>query len=299
MIAVADVSLRQLREFKHRINPEERQGAYGLYFIRPISIYLTYAALKAGLTANQVTALQTLVGLAGAVCLAFPSNTIVVAGLVLLQLGFILDNVDGEVARYRGEVSVTGKYLDTIGHEFVIPSMYFALGVGSFFREGTFESIVFGFLAGMASLRLDVINMYHEAVQLLESKFDDAFTYYCEPESGEELKIYRKKNEEGLIRIAYAMFAYPAVMNIISVLLIADLFVLPVVFGGVRPGSVYVLLLLTGTLVPIRRAYTVWRIVRRREVERKYMSLIQAFKRKSQNDSTPQHRPLDPPHPLN
>jgi len=278
------VNLRQLREFKHRINPEERQGAYGLYFIRPFSIYVTCFALRIGLTANQVTVLQTIVGLTGAACLAFPSPGVVMVGLLLLQLGFVLDNVDGEVARFRGEVSVTGKYLDTIGHEFVIPSMYFALGVGMYFRVGTFESIVFGFLAGLASLRLDVMNMYHEAAQLIESRLDHAYEYYRKLNFGDELRVYRKKNEGGAVRLVYAVFAYPAILNIVCVFLVLDLFVLPTLFNGFRLGLIYFLLLVTGTLVPIRRAYTVWRISTGREVERKYVSLIRALKSRQENN---------------
>lgn len=277
------VSLKELREFKYRINPEERQGAYGYYFIRPLSIYLTYLALRLGLTANQVTVLQTIAGFMGAACLAFPSAAMAMAGILLLQFGFVLDNVDGEVARYRKQVSITGKFLDVIGHELVVPSMYFGLGIGAYFRLGHFESIVFGFLAGLFSLRLDVAAMYHEAAQLIETKLDQSYNYYSALQFGEAPKLYRRKNEPSAIRMLYALFAYPAIMNIITMLLVVDMFFLPTIkLCSYEISLIYIFLALYGILVPLRRVYTIWKLAKGREVERKYLSLLDLLKHENE-----------------
>ena len=275
---MAKVSLAELKQFKHRINPEERQGAYGYYFMRPLSLYLTYLALRLGLTANQVTVLQTLAGLAGAALFAFPSNTMAVAGILLMQFGYMLDNVDGEVARFRRQVSITGKFLDTIGHELVVPSMYFGLGVGTYFRLGHFESVVFGFLAGLFSLRLDIATMYHEAAQFLETKHDQSYNYYANLKFGEATKLYRQKNEASASRMIYALFAYPAIMNIITVLLLVDMFIPSPRLGGYEISLVYIFLALYGGLLPLRRVYTIWKLAKNREVERKYLSLVDLLK---------------------
>lgn len=276
---MANISLKELRQFTHRINPEERQGAYGYYLIRPFSLYLTYLALRLGLTANHVTVLQTLAGLAGAALLAFPSNAMALAGVLFLQFGFVLDNVDGEVARFRRQVSITGKFLDTIGHELVIPSMYFALGVGAYFRLGHFESVVFGFLAGLFSLRLDFATMYHEAAQFIETKLDQSYNYYSALKFGEAPKLYRRKNETSAVRLLYAIFAYPAIMNIITVLLLADIFLLPpLALFNYKISLVYLFLAIYGMLIPPRRVYTIWKLAKGREVERKYLTLIDLMK---------------------
>jgi phosphatidylglycerophosphate synthase len=272
------LTLRDLRTFKHRINPEERQGAYGLYFVRPFSLYLTYLALRTGISANVITALQTLVGLIGAAMLAFPQTSHQIAGILLLQLGFVLDNVDGEVARYRNEVSLTGKYLDLLGHEYVVPAIFFCTGIGIFLRHGSFESVVFGFLAGMASLRLDVTNMYHEAARMVESNQSRTFEYYSTitASPSPELSVYRQKNQESWQRMIYACFAYPALMNILSILILAELVWGDVIAETIGFSSVLAFLVIYGTFVPIRRVYTIWRIVREREVEKKYVALMEA-----------------------
>ena len=271
------ITLKEIREFKHRINPEERQGAYGYYFIRPFSIYLTYLALRFGLSANQVTVLQALFGVAGAVLLGFPHTAMILLGLAFLQFGFVLDNVDGEVARFRRQVSVSGKFLDSIGHSIVVPFMFFGLGVGTYFRLGHFESVIFGFLAGLFSLRFDFSVMYQEAAQLLESKLDQAYDYYAKFEfedQQDQQKLYRRKNEASPVRMLYALFAYPATMNIITVLYVVDLILRPFSLKGYDISLIYLFLAVYGLLLPVRRCFTIWKLVKGRETEKKYIKLL-------------------------
>jgi len=270
---LARVRFKEIKNFKHRINPEERQGAYGYYFFRPWSILFTYLALNLGMSANQVTVLQAIVGVLGAACFAFPSYKMALLGILLLQFGYLLDNVDGEVARFRKQVSVTGKFLDTIGHVTVISCIYFFLGVGSYFRLGHFETVIFGFLAGLFTLRFDISTLYQEAAQLLESKLDQNFDYYASAQSKETQNLYRRKNEESPIRMLYAIFAYPAIMNIISVLLIADWLLAPFQLFSYSISSVYLFLVLYGVLLPLRRVFTIAVLVRNRETENKYREL--------------------------
>ena len=248
---------------------------------------MTYLALRLGLTANQVTVLQTIAGLAGAVCLAFPTTAMTIAGIALLQFGFVLDNVDGEVARFRKQVSVTGKFLDTVGHELVIPSMYFALGVMTYFRLGHFESVVAGFCWGLFSLRLDISTMYHEAAQLIETKLDQSYEYYAAIKFPEEKNLYRRKNEESAVRMLYALFAYPATMNIISVVCTVDLLLGPFSIMGRGASLTYLMLLAYGMLLPIRRTLTIRRLAVGREVERKYITLVDLLKTQKKPQSAP------------
>lgn len=272
---------QDLRAFKHRVNPEERQGAYGLYFVRPISLYLTYLALRTGISANVVTVLQTLVGLIGAAMLAFPKFAFQISGIILLQFGFVLDNVDGEVARFRKEVSLTGKYLDLLGHEYVVPAIFYCAGIGVYLKYGLFEGIVFGFLAGLSSLRLDVTNMYHEAAQMVERDRSSTFEFYSgmPTTTSPELSIYRQKNQESWQRMIYACFAYPAFMNILSVLLLAEGFWGESIIKALGFSLVFAFVAANGVLIPIRRIYTTWKIVKGREVEKKYVSLLESARR--------------------
>src|SRR5688500_4491117 len=92
--------------------------------IRPISIRITWLVLHTRLSANQLTVLGILVGMAGALLLAWSDFWPLVVGLALLQLSFVLDYSDGEVARYharqKGDTTgAAGAYIDWIGHYYV------------------------------------------------------------------------------------------------------------------------------------------------------------------------------------
>lgn len=85
--------------------------------MRKLSPYLTYAIVRATpLSADAVTALAIACGVAGGILTAFPSALALWSAVLLLQLAYLFDVVDGEVARVRGTSSRRGTYLDLIGH---------------------------------------------------------------------------------------------------------------------------------------------------------------------------------------
>jgi len=113
---------------KDRVKQKD-ESWYSKYFVRYFSIYLSYAFFKLGLSANFVTILMGLVGLCGFACLVLHEFWLNLSGFFIWQLWFILDCVDGEVARLHGKSSKLGKYLDAMTHIFVNPALILALGV--------------------------------------------------------------------------------------------------------------------------------------------------------------------------
>jgi hypothetical protein len=68
-------------------------------------------------------------------------------------------------------------------------------------------------------------------------------------------------------------------MNIITVLLLADIFLLPpLALFNYKISLVYLFLAIYGMLIPPRRVYTIWKLAKGREVERKYLTLIDLMK---------------------
>ena len=93
---------------------------------RGLSIHLTRVMLRAGFRANQVSGLMMAVAAAGAALLAslWPAANLV--GFALLYLAFLLDKVDGEIARLRGAQSARGILLDRFHHRIVEPAIFAA-----------------------------------------------------------------------------------------------------------------------------------------------------------------------------
>ena len=116
----------------------------GRLYMRRLSPYLTRALLRTGISANGVTWLMILAGVAAAGVLALPGLLPAIRAVLLIQLQLLLDCSDGEVARWRRERSTAGVYLDRIGHWLTEGALPIALGVradGGWDELGTYTTL--------------------------------------------------------------------------------------------------------------------------------------------------------------
>jgi hypothetical protein len=124
---------------------------------RAVSIYATWLLVRTRTTADQVTVASIATGLAAAVLLAAPGLEWGLAGVALLYASFLLDQVDGEVARFRRRTSLRGVYLDELRHLLIYAAPVFGLSFSV--ARGTGESWPFavGFAAalGLALARIE------------------------------------------------------------------------------------------------------------------------------------------------
>ena len=116
-------------------------------------------------------------------------------GSLFLQLGYILDCSDGEVARWKKQQNESGNFLDLIGHMIVIPFYYFGLGLGLFFETGQIITIIAGFLAALFTIKTEKI--------------------ISQNNNGLDIK------RRGFFQ---SLFRYPDSMNVITILAIIDWF---------------------------------------------------------------------------
>jgi phosphatidylglycerophosphate synthase len=110
----------------------------GRLYMRRVSPYLTRVFLRAGLSANAVTALMIPTGLLAALVLSFSGLACAIGAVLLIQLQLLLDCSDGEVARWRRTFSPLGIYLDQIAHYSTEAALPAALGVRA---DGGWDSI--------------------------------------------------------------------------------------------------------------------------------------------------------------
>jgi phosphatidylglycerophosphate synthase len=108
-----------------RRNSEHWAGMY----LRKGSIYLTRALLPTGISANAVTWMMIMVGVAAPLVLMIPGWWPVITAAVLIQLHILVDCSDGEIARWRNQTSTSGVYIDRVGHYVVEALLPIALGV--------------------------------------------------------------------------------------------------------------------------------------------------------------------------
>jgi phosphatidylglycerophosphate synthase len=120
----------------------------GRLYMRRLSPYLTKALLRTPITANGVTWLMIAAGVAAAGVLSLPGLLPAIGAVLLTQLQLLLDCCDGEVARWRGQRSTAGVYLDRIGHWLTEGALPIALGV----RAGGDDYVVLGLVIAVLVL---------------------------------------------------------------------------------------------------------------------------------------------------
>ncbi|MCL8013547.1 DUF5941 domain-containing protein [Streptomyces sp. AS02] len=91
---------------------KSRDGFFTTHFISPYSRYIARWCARRGLTPNQVTTASLITALIAAGCAATGTRGGFVAAGVLLIASFVLDCVDGQIARYSLQYSTLGAWLD-------------------------------------------------------------------------------------------------------------------------------------------------------------------------------------------
>lgn len=138
---------------------------YGKWVIRRVSIYVTWFLAQLGLRANHVTLLSLMFALIGIANLAYGNFTI---GILGLNFWYLLDHVDGEMARLRNESSLSGTFFDTVINFLIQPFTFLGLCVG-LVQETGWQTLFWGLVAASGSLMLLAIPMTEEAVLFNES----------------------------------------------------------------------------------------------------------------------------------
>ncbi len=129
-------TLAQLRARVHKGRHREIGNWLARRVGRPSAVYGTWAAVRLGLSAHQVTLGATLAGLGAAASIATGDRLGFVVGALLAHLAFWLDHVDGQVARWRGTASLDGVHLDYLMHHASALALGFGLGQGLAVRSG-------------------------------------------------------------------------------------------------------------------------------------------------------------------
>ena len=106
-------SIKELREI---CQPSDESGMRARAY-RKVSIYFTKMLLYTSVTANQVTVLFAICGVISGILFAFSNYWWSLLGSTALLVHYILDYVDGEVARYRKSASQKGEFIDIVCHD--------------------------------------------------------------------------------------------------------------------------------------------------------------------------------------
>ncbi|MFX4292833.1 CDP-alcohol phosphatidyltransferase family protein [Streptomyces bohaiensis] len=151
-------SVAELRPVVHPEGIKDRRSGEhwaGRLYMREISLRWTRHLVGSRITPNQLTYLMVVAGVAAGAALLIPGIAGAVLAALLIQLYLLLDCVDGEVARWRKQTSVTGVYLDRVGHYLAEAALLVGFGVRAadvFALEGAAANWLWAFLGTLAAL---------------------------------------------------------------------------------------------------------------------------------------------------
>ncbi len=173
---------------------------------RPLSIHLTRLFLIAGIPADTVSAVKGVIACTGSLLFLPGIPVHSVAGALLLQLSFVLDASDGEVARYTGSfVSGRGEFIDKLGDTASRGLFYGAWGIALFNRTGEYLFLPAGLL--MAGIWLTVRFCAVETV--LESFSNHPDSPPSPGETDAVRRLFVKKGSSGRMEFILSRFYHP------------------------------------------------------------------------------------------
>jgi phosphatidylglycerophosphate synthase len=154
---------------------DRRSGEHwaGRLYMREISLRWTRHLVGTRITPNQLTYLMVLAGVAAGAVLLVPGVAGALAAALLIQLYLLLDCVDGEVARWRAQTSVTGVYLDRVGHYLAEAALLTGFGVRAadvFATEGPAADWLWAFLGTVAALGAILIKAETDLVDVARTR---------------------------------------------------------------------------------------------------------------------------------
>jgi CDP-alcohol phosphatidyltransferase len=121
-------TLHELQLICQKPQWREQGSLLARLFARPAALYITWLVSELPISANAVTGCTLVVGWTAAAFMALPGFFGI--GVATLWLWYLLDHVDGQLARLHSSQSVTGVYFDFMMHHLVHPAVAFAIGYG-------------------------------------------------------------------------------------------------------------------------------------------------------------------------
>jgi len=249
---------------------------------RKISIYFTKIFIYINITANLVTLISLVVGILSGIFFIFGYDWSMLIGSILLFFHIIFDNCDGEVARYRGNSSISGSYIDRANHMVISPYIFAAICFGLYFNFNDIKIFIFGFFTVISELLiiLSVANIY---VSVCENKLNngDRFTT-------KNIKHGNIDNIKDTDPQKWLKSRYRVIYNIVDIMLVSigrtilliiftfiDLLLFPFYINNFKFNLVYIWLIVYSFVLLLCWIVEIYIAIKTKSCEKIYIKLFQ------------------------
>ncbi|MEK6834671.1 MAG: CDP-alcohol phosphatidyltransferase family protein [Nanoarchaeota archaeon] len=181
---------------------------YRIYrrFFRIFSIYFTKILLYFNVSANIISISALIFGIIGSLYFYYGKFLI---GSLIMQLWFLADTLDGELARYyykknkKKNYLVKGEFLDLNSHHLIHSLMFIGLSLGLYNLYNNIGMIYFGISSLFALLLNELIDLNKIKVLFYESINKKI-----------KIKLNKTKNNKSLLRRGMMIYTFPTIINI-------------------------------------------------------------------------------------
>ncbi|MFG1707179.1 CDP-alcohol phosphatidyltransferase family protein [Nonomuraea sp. M3C6] len=121
---------------------KRRDSWWTVYFVDPVACRVALSvANRTQLTPNGLTVLSLVLGMVSAACFA---TNLLVAGACIFYMSFMIDCVDGKIARLKGTGTPFGLWLDYVGDRVRVVLCAGGLAYGQYALTGDVRYVVLG-----------------------------------------------------------------------------------------------------------------------------------------------------------
>jgi len=227
-------SIRELKTICQTTAKKDVTNVYMRYVCRSVSIHITRLLIPTNVTADQVSFVMILTGVIANLFFLSPYRIVFLLGTLVLQFWYILDCVDGEIARYRAyqknqqvvqekmELQMTGAYWDYLNHYIVHGLVPLTTSFGLYQATKNTGWILIGFVASISqTLLLAVHDAKSRAFvakirKMIKSNWVGSRDQETSPQSNKSQWNFAKW---AFVIIHYSC-TYPTVMNVATLVAI-------------------------------------------------------------------------------
>ena len=127
------------------------------WFGRPFANVITPFFYNRGWSANQVTGMRVVIAVIGVGLLAIPGFVSAIIAALIFYAVFVLDCVDGNIARLRGQASFFGKFIDGLADFIFILAGPAAAGIAIWWQDPQSPFLVLGALCTIVSVASQMV----------------------------------------------------------------------------------------------------------------------------------------------
>lgn len=119
------------------------------YITRPISLLMTVPFIYLRITANQATFISFLFAIVASILFLYGEYSLAILGSILFLFYYLLDFVDGNLARYHQKTNFFGKFIDGFVGEISYLILFISITV-FFYKNSDITCSILSFLIGIS-----------------------------------------------------------------------------------------------------------------------------------------------------